>query len=310
MKYALLLALVACKSHETAASKGPPPDPLAAVLVNPGAEPRRPVRYALAKGTKVELDVAVDAHLAMGELKSAMPEQTFVLELVVDDVLPDGRMQLRSTIVRAAPRDEGSGSAGSGSADAGSAGSAGSASASVEPRAIAGRLGLLEGTAITATMSPDGKLSDLKLDDGGKPQPDVGELVASFERLAMALPKDPIGVGARWTTARELAPGGVHVTASSTVDVTALDAAKLSYRVTTELHGADQQATLQGVAIDVAHIAGTGSGSGTLDLAHFANSGTLELKLTATMTAQGEASPLELGTKTVIAPRQGEHSAP
>ncbi|MGE5181115.1 MAG: hypothetical protein ACM31C_03590 [Acidobacteriota bacterium] len=291
MRYALLVVLVACRSHDKPAPKAPPPDPLAAVLVNAGAEPRRPVHYALAKGTKVELDLAIDAHLAIAGISPEMPEQQFVLEVVVDDVLADGRMQLRSTIVHAAARD---GSAGSGSAGSG-----------LDPRALAGRLAMLEGTAITATLSPDGRLDALALDDGGRPQPDAAELLAGFGRLAIALPKDPIGVGARWTSSRELTPGGVRVTATSTFDVTALAADKLSYRVTTELHGADQQATMQGVAIDVAKITGSGSGDGTLDLAHFANQATLELKLAATMTAQGEASPLELGVKTVLAPREG-----
>lgn len=287
------LALVACKSHEAPPPK-PPPDPLAAVIVSAGAEPRHVVRYAMAKGTKTDVELTIDASLATGDMKNTMPVQTYVLETVVEDLLPDGRMKLRSTIVHALAHD--------------------TEGASVEAKALAGRLASLEGTAITATLAPDGKLGDIALDDGGKPQPDAAQLLAGFERVAMTLPHEPIGVGARWTSARELAPGGVKTTASSTIDVTALDATKLGFHVTTELHGADQQVTMEGVAIDVAHIAGTGSGQGTIDLERLANTSEMTLALKADMTAQGQTSPMQLELKTKLGPHQtsaqGEHSAP
>src|SRR5262249_34672992 len=93
----LPVALVACKEPK-APPPPPPPDPLAVQLASPGAEPRRVLRYAIAKGTKVALELAIDAKLTMGNMGAPIPTEIVDLELVVDDVQPDGRMQVRSTI--------------------------------------------------------------------------------------------------------------------------------------------------------------------------------------------------------------------
>lgn len=288
MKYALLVLLVACKSKPPPAAK-PAPDPYAPVLVAAGNQPRQVVRYHLSKGSKVELELAVDTEMKVEGMGSSIPTQLFTLAIECDDVLPDGRMQVHAKIIDATARETGSGSA------------------AVPATALAGRLALLKGVSLSATLSPDGALADVKPDASAALPGDTGNLIPDLARLAMRLPHDPIGAGARWTTARELAPGGVHVTTSTTVDVTGVTADTLAYKSTTELHGADQQVTLQGVPIEMSHIAGSGAGSGTIELTKLGGDSELDLALHADMTAQGSASPLELHTKIAV---HGAHSAP
>jgi hypothetical protein len=287
----LVLALVACRHPKPA----PPSDPLAVELTSPGAEPRHLVHYAIAKGTKVPLELAIDANMMMGNLGGPIPTQVFDLEVAIDDVLTDGRMQVRTTIVDAQAREV--------------------AESKVDVAALAARLTAVKGLAFTGTLSPDGRLVGAHVDSPGKTLPpeiaqQVDTLMQGFEHVAMPLPREPIGVGAKWKTTRELEQNGIKTTTTNIVDVTALDGEKLSFRLQTELHGVDQTVVMGATAIDVTNLGGTGSGSGTIDLAHFAMTGELVAKMHATMATQGEASGLVYEMKTTIGPTQGAQSAP
>ncbi len=288
----VVLALVACRHPKPAP---PPVDPLAVELTSPGAEPRRIVRYAIAKGTKVPLELAIDATMMMGNLGGPIPTQVFELQIGVDDVMPDGSMQVHTTIVDAHARE--------------------TAESKVDTAALEARLLAVKGLAFTGTLSPDGRLVGAHLDSAGKTLPSeiaqqVDTLMQSFEHIAMPLPRQPIGVGAKWKTTRELEQNGMKTTTINVVDVTALEGEKLSFHLQTELHGLDQTVVMGTTPIDVTNLGGTGSGSGTIDLAHFTMTGELDAKMHATMTTQGEASGLVFEMKTTIGPGQGAQSAP
>jgi hypothetical protein len=113
----------------------------------------------------------------------------------------------------------------------------------------------------------------------------------------------PVGIGARWRTTRDLEENGLHTSTTNTIDLTAIDGDKLTFSLATEIHAADQKVAQQGVDIDVSHLAGTGSGQGTIDLAHFVMTGELSAAMHADMTAAGEASAMDLSMKTTITPR-------
>ena len=284
LQMAALVAVFACREKEP--PKPPPPDPLAVHLVMPGAEPKRVLRYALAKGSSTPLELALDVSLVTGGLGGAMPTFVFDLDLVVEDVLPDGRMLVRATITDASVRDR--------------------SDSKVDAKALASRVAAIKGVAITGTLTPDGKLQGAKVDAQKLPEAvaaQASSLTQSFEHIAMPLPTVPIGVGAQWTTTRELDNNGMHSTATNTVDVTSLDGDKLGFTVTTAISGPDQTVTQQNVPIDVSGLAGAGGGSGSIDLAHFAMTYTLTAKLHAEMSAQGQKSSLDLEMKTSITSR-------
>ncbi len=284
LQVAATLVVVACKHKEP--PKPPPPDPLAVHLLDPGAEPRRLLRYTLAKGTHVPFELARDASLTTGGLGGAMPTFAFQLELSVEDVLPDGRMVLRTTIADATARDR--------------------PEEKVEAKAVQSRVAAIKGVAITATLTPDGKLEGAKVDTAKLPEATAAQassLTQSFDHIAMPLPTVPVGVGAKWTTTRDLDQNGMKSTTVNTIELTALEGDKLTFKLATEIHGPPQTIEQAGTPIEVTTLSGSGGGSGTLDLAHFVMSGELEYKLHAEMTAQGQPSAMDLEMKTTISAR-------
>jgi len=285
LQVAALLAVFACREKE-APKPPPPPDPLAVKLLAPGGEPKRVLRYALAKGTSVPLELALDVSLTTGGLGGAMPTFVFDLELAVEDVLPDGRMLVRATISDASVRDR--------------------PDSKVEAKALASRVAAIKGVVITGTLTPDGKLQGAKVDAQKLPEgvaASATSLTESFEHIAMPLPAAPVGVGAKWTTTRELDNNGMHSTATNTVELTSLDGDKVGFTVTTAIAGPDQTVMQQNVPIDVSGLTGSGGGSGSIDLTHFTTTYSLGAKLHADMAAQGQKSSLDLEMKTAITSR-------
>jgi hypothetical protein len=279
-----LLAVFACRQKEP--PKPPPPDPLAVTLISPGAEPKRVLRYALPKGASVPLELALDVSLVTDGLGGAMPTFVFDLDLAVEDVLADGKMLVRATITDASARDR--------------------PDSKVEAKAVASRVAAVKGVVITGTLTPDGKLQGAKVDTQKLPDTvaaSASSLTESFEHIAMPLPAVPIGVGAKWTTTRDLDNNGMRSTATNTVEVTSLDGDKVGFTVTTAITGPAQTVTQQNVPIDVSGLTGSGGGSGSIDLAHFTMTYALTAKLHADMTAQGQKSSLDLEMTTTITSR-------
>src|SRR4051794_19552145 len=89
--------LVACKSHEAP----PAPSPMDVVLVKPGAEPRRVIRYAVAKGTHTTVELATDWKVSAGEIGNVMPTIVTAFDITCEDVAPDGSMKLRARVIDA-----------------------------------------------------------------------------------------------------------------------------------------------------------------------------------------------------------------
>ena len=271
-----MLALAACSSREAPAP--PPPDPGAVHVERVGVDPH-PLRYALAKGTKTPFQLEMDAELHAGAMGGVVPTFVISLELSVDDVRPDGSMNVRTTIVDATVRDR--------------------PGAQVPATSLALPLSQLKGIAIVGTLSPTGKLSGARIDSGDKPPPaDVADqlksLTNSIEQIAMPLPVEPVGCGARWTSERDLDFESMTMTSKSTVDLIVASDHALGFQATTELSGPDQQVQRGGLAIDVTNVHGTGSGLGTLDLSTLAMMARFDASYHSDMTAAGEKTPMDM----------------
>jgi len=274
VKRLLLLAILAigCKQHDEA-----PPPTTDLILVSPGLPPLKALRYASAKGTKTTLELAIESRIEAGEIKSTSPGLVFTLELAIDDVAADGSMKTTSTIqelTTRATRDQPGGGH------------------------VLDEAETIKGLAITATLSPDGVLTDVKpaladrkLSETAKAQ--IAQLAQALPQLAMPLPTAPVGVGAKWRSSRALAPASpLALTAVTTIDVTAISGPVVTFVMTSTVHGADQTVTQDGVPVDVKAITGTATGTGTIDLSKIALAGKLGAELHMTMTAGGETTPM------------------
>ncbi|MEO6774104.1 MAG: hypothetical protein ABI467_13985 [Kofleriaceae bacterium] len=294
--------LLACK----AGNPPPPPARTDLIVVSPGVLPRRVLRYHLAKGTKTTFELDLEGTLVAGEITSASPPLTFALSIAVDDVLPDGRMKLATTVLgmtaHAASDQPGA------------------------PRANADAAALA-GLVLTATLSPDGTIADVHVasaaaqdsgsaaaaqDSGsaalapgsGSAAPGpldasaralIDQLVQALPKLAMPLPPTPVGIGAKWRSARSLGPiSPLALTSVTTIDLDGISGSTLTYELTSTVHGDDQHVTQDGVEVQVKDITGTATGHGTFDLAKLAPLGTLAAELHMEMTTGSDRTPMTM----------------
>jgi hypothetical protein len=281
----LMLALCACKHDQAPALQDN--DPGDVIVQAPGLEPRRPLRYTLAKGAKSTIDFTIDTNLTADAMGGAMPTLALALELTVEEVLADGAMKLRTTVVDATARDRADARAGA--------------------QAAANVLAQMKGLAVVATLSPIGKVSDAHLDAGAYKLPDaltaqLAALTRSFDQLAMPLPREPVGPTAKWTSTRQLDVQGMAVRSTSTIELVSITGTQLGFAMKTVLLGPDQQVTREGVAIDVTNLHGTGSGEGTVDLGKLATTAKFESNFHSDMLAAGDKTAIDMSMKIELAP--------
>ncbi|HEY1814945.1 MAG TPA: hypothetical protein VGG74_21505 [Kofleriaceae bacterium] len=264
-----------CKPPEAPPTAEPP----GLEMISAGVFPRLPIRYALAKGTKVTLSIDLDTKVAAADQTQASPPLHVTLDLAVDDVLPDGRMKLTSTVrsINASGDD---------------------ANAAHETSVGSGVAGL----AITSTLAPGGAIADVHATD--QPLPDgaraeLAQVLGKFQQLAMPLPAVPIGIGAKWRTT--LPFGGTDqlaLQAVTTVNVTGRTGSAFTYVLASELRGSDQTVVADGASVTTTSISGSASGGGTIDLARFSIDTTQSWELHAEMTTGSDRTPMTM-TQTV-----------
>lgn len=242
---AVVLAFtVACG---TKAPDAPLPKETNVELIKRGAAPFTELRYRMPKGSTMKLDVGVSSVMA----GRTTPKVTTTMAFVVEDVAPDGRMTLRSTVER-------------------------SVGAMPDGTAVPAEMtGMFDGTQLVGTMSPVGTMTDTKVVPGPRPLPaELAEQLASlpklFEQAAMPLPNAPVGVGATWRTRKAIDENGVKITATTTTTITQITGTSISYDRVTTLVGPDQDIARGDVNVALTELAGNGHGTGTLDLATFA----------------------------------------
>lgn len=261
--------VVGCKSVE---EHSLPPD---VELVSAGIEPRHKLRYHAAKSTARTLEVAVDTDVTAGEMESVMPSVVMTLSVIVEDVLYDGRMKLRTTVRDVVAHER--------------------ITSRVAPSSLGGPNDAMKGVVMTSTLYRDGRLVDTTIEGGGRY--DLAALGNSFEQLMMPLPDEPVGVGAVWRSGRAIQQGGMKLKAVSTITVTAMNGDNVSFVVDTQAFGDDQQVKDGVVFMDVKDIVGTGKGTGSIDLATLAMTSAVETQFRSEMTAPGETTPTPMKMK-------------
>jgi hypothetical protein len=284
----LTVLALACNSHRDAPPAPPPQRDL--TLLSPGLPPLAPLRYALAKGTKTALAIDVTSHVAAGDLHDDSPPLHVTLELVVDDVMPDGTMKLTSTIRSLAATGPGPN---------GSAINANGSGAEDPTQAHVDTVGsAATGLAFTATLSPDGSIADVRATDQPLPElakAELAQIIAGFQQLAMPLPNVPVGIGAKWRSSRALGPAStLALQATTTIDLVGHTGSTIAYAVVSELAGSNQTATQDGVAVHVDGIGGSAQGSGTIDLGKLAIDSSQTAELHMNMTTGSDRTAMQM----------------
>jgi hypothetical protein len=279
---------LACNGHRDGAP--PPPAQRDLTLISSGMPPLAPLHYALVKGTKTTLAFDVTSHVEAGSQSDDSPPIHVALDLVVDDVLPTGAMRLTSTIRSLAA---------TGPSRNGSATNAFGSDAVDPTQAHVDAVGSALATlAFTATLSPDGSISDVKTTDQPLPElakDELAQVIAGFQQLAMPLPNVPIGIGAKWRCSRALGPASaLALQAATTIDLLGRTSNAISYAVTSELTGSNQTVVQDGTSVVVEGIGGSAQGKGSIDLATLAIDSSQTAELHMTMTTGSDRTPMQM----------------
>jgi hypothetical protein len=274
-------ALLGCKSGHAP----PKPTPTDVEVVAPGAMPQRALRYAVPKGTHSTIELSLDWKVTADQLASALPTIVTTLEVVCDDVAPDGSMKLHAKVLDATAHER--------------------PDSQVAPAAIANALEPLKGATMTLSLAPDGRVSPATFDGGATPlapgvQQQAQALAQSFQQLAMSLPTAPVGVGAKWRTTRKVDQNGFALATFTTVDVTGLDATTVAFTLSSAIHGPDQTVTQNGMSVEMKDVTGTAQGKGTIDLAKGITTGELHFDLHSQMASSGQTTPMRVQSDITI----------
>lgn len=287
----LLAVVTACRSDDP--PKAPPPAPPVdgIEVVAPGGEPRRVLRYKLATGSTTPLELAMDVDLRTKDVAIQVPTLALALELTTSTVDPSGNAKLKLSVIGANIRARNENPKGA-----------------EIVKLMDRQAQILAGLVITYQLSPAGRVTGSTLETVGRDlsgpmQDQVASLVQLGEQIAMPLPDQPIGVGARWKHRRTIKQNQLTLVSVTTVDVTAIDGERVTLKSTSDLSGADQTITRDGQTAQVTNIRGNASQEGTLDLATASIVGALSAALAFEMIADGQRRPTRIEMTTKIAPR-------
>jgi len=292
--------LAACES-----GKGGAPAPISPPdldLVSAGNEPRRVLRYKAPKDTRTTHEVSIAVELTAGEMGGPMPTMVLTMSYVVSAVMPNGQMVLDAKIENVKALDVAGGK--------------------VPAQAVSGQLEQLKGLAINAVLSPNGRITGSTLKPGDKPlapelEQQAKSLVASFESTMMALPDEPVGVGAVWRNSRTIEQNGLKLKAINSVTLEKVEGDVIEYAIDTAMHGDDQSVVQGDIKVTVEDIVGNGGGKGNVDLGKLRIWSELAAEFRSSMTASGDTSPTKMEMATLMkvqplrpAQPQGAQAAP
>ncbi len=254
-------------------------------LVEPGAEPRAPLAYALAKGARVPLGMSLDMTMGVKNADravqpTAIPRLALTLDMTTGDVDAKGDAHVDAKLTRVAV--EPSGAAQAAMADA------------LRP-AMDG----LKGFALSYRVSASGRVHDLVAKapaDAPRASAQIlGGVSQSFEAMVAPLPSEPVGVGARWRVVSRVSAAGPDLLQLATYTLTAREGGKAVLDVTlTQVAASERVQTPglpDGVTARVRRFRSSGRGVTRLDLASVApESGTMTVESAMDVeVAQGSA---------------------
>jgi hypothetical protein len=274
-----LLALAGCKNERSQPDPAPTGDPDTVELLTPGSEPTRLLRYRLAKGSTSGLEYTMEVDLDGGGRGGKMPGLLMSLTIYVEDVLADGSAKVKTTVDKARVLER--------------------EGATIPVVAVANMTQMLTGLSYTATLTPDGTLRDVKIvsSQAQTMAKELGQTLQGLEQVAMAMPRVPVGVGAKWSSRKQTTQNGVAMTTVTTFEITALDGDTVSFASTSTISAPDQTIQEAGVSATIKDIGGGGTSKGTVDLSKMTMTGEFSQEFRGTMVAQGSAASLRVAMK-------------
>jgi hypothetical protein len=282
VKLVIFIAFIAALSCEKRESEplqvlpAPTNNGVEVLSVGSGA---RLLRYKLAKGTTTQLAIAIELALDTGGRGGALPGLLLDTRIEITDVRPDGLATMRTTIVDAKMVDR--------------------PGTTLPLTVVQPMADQLKGLVHTATLAPDGTVTEAKIDTSKVSPtlvPQLDPLNQTLEKLAMKLPSVPVGIGASWIIRKETKQHDVALTTVTTLQLTSIDGDRIGITSQSTLTAPNQ--TIEGSnKIEVKDIGGGGTMKGTIDLSSVTLVGEMTSEFRGTMSAMGQQAATRVQMK-------------
>jgi hypothetical protein len=261
-------------------------------LIEPGAEPRKELRFHPKPGS--QQNAALTMHITLDTTIGEMPSQTVKMpaiklapQFTVKSVAEDGEISYEVVVREASVAEE-----------------AGGIPAVLE--AIKGAVTGMQGLSGTGTLSSRGISKGLQLNVSATKDPQTRQLIDQIQQalvgLAVPLPQEAIGPGAKWEVKMPIKSQDVRVDQTVTYELGSLDGERLTLKSAATQSAANQKvpsAMMPGLKLNLIKLAGKGSGTSTADLAQiFPLERIVEVhsEQSLTMDAGGQPQPMTIKT--------------
>lgn len=243
---------------ESPADKGGEPEPIVKVLSN-GDEPRERVRLSLRVGDVHSAVMETDMQMKMamdGEVRPSppMPAISVNMQIAVQEALPDGRWKYGAEFM---------------SVDV----TAKDGTPAEVVTMMRGMISEMAGMKMSAEIDSEGRQRNLEI-VSKITNPMLFQLLESMKQsvsqMAIRLPEEEIGMGARWEVDAKVNVGGIAVRQRSTYRLVSREGNTVKLGISTQQSPAEKNAAIknlpEGVSGTLVDIAGNGKGELVYDL--------------------------------------------
>jgi hypothetical protein len=251
-------------------------------VLDPGAEPRSDLSYALVKGSSQKMVMAMDMAVGVktrGQTLPAtnMPRMTMTFDTTVTDKNGGGEFKIDSRLTATAVDPSGG-------------------QQEQMAKALRPQIEAMKGLGMAYWVNPKGHVHDVKLDVPASvpaaAQQIMNGMSQSFESMVTPLPPDPVGVGGRWQVVSRINTGGADILQSAVYTLKSRSGPRATLEVTIlQLAANDTIHTAQmpaGMSAKVKAFNSGGSGTTQVDLKSVVpESGTMSLKTGMEIVVQG-----------------------
>jgi hypothetical protein len=229
-------------------------------LLDPGAEPRKVLRFHPKAGDKQSMLLTMKLGMAikageMPEQPLKLPTMKLVMDMTVKDVASNG--DITYEIMTS------------------------DASVIEEPDVIAqvaeamkNAVGAVKGIGGQGIVSSRGisKGTDIKAPEGADPQVTqfVEQMKETMSRVASPLPEEPVGTGAKWEIKMPIKSQGISLSQTATYELVSIDDDRGSAKTSVTQTASNQKIQnpmMPGTKVDLTRLTGKGTGEVTFDLA-------------------------------------------
>jgi hypothetical protein len=301
----LLFVSLAPITHGQTAIKAPAGYPaigeLARItMLSPGAEPRKPLRYVVAKDYKGHMDMDMTMSMAMSMAGQSMPPMA----------LPTMRIGADMAVTAVGATGDITYSLAFSGMDLVTAqGQAPDPNMAAMFAPLSEEFKKISGTA---TVTNRGVTRESKLDISKITNPaltqTMGSVTNSLNSMSTPFPEEAVGLGAKWEVRQAMDSGGVTIFQKVTCELTAYDGKSVTLKMTLEQTAPSQPVknpSMPGMDMMLDSMTGSGSGTMTTAFDSLVPSSDMTMKSAMSMSMSGQTMGVETNLKLqVSAPKK------